>query len=45
MVPAPTACTDAAAPPDRMRITTSMLMDVLIAHSTAKIVKSVKETM
>jgi hypothetical protein len=45
MVPAPTAWTDAEAPPPRMRMTMSMAMLALRADRTEKTVKRVKETM
>jgi hypothetical protein len=43
-VPAPTAWTEAAAPPIRMRKTMSILMLTLMAPMAEKIAKNVKET-
>lgn len=45
MVPAPTACTDAAAPPDRTRKTISMAMLLLMAERMANTTKSMNELM
>jgi hypothetical protein len=43
IVPAPTAWTDAAAPPPRILITISIPIDVLIAEITLHIIKRVNE--
>lgn len=43
MVPAPTAWTDAEAPPPQIRNTMSMAMLVLMADRTEKMVKRVNE--
>jgi hypothetical protein len=43
MVPAPTACTEAEAPPPSTRMMTSMPMSTLTALSAEKTTKSVKE--
>jgi succinate dehydrogenase/fumarate reductase flavoprotein subunit len=44
IVPAPTACTDAAAPPESIRITTSIPMVCDTALSTANKMNNRKET-
>lgn len=44
MVPAPTAWTDAAAPPDKTLMTISILIEVLIAERMANKVNSVNDT-
>lgn len=43
-VPAPTACTEAAAPPDKIRMTTNMLMLTDIAAKIVQITNNKKET-
>jgi hypothetical protein len=44
MVPAPTAWTDAEAPPPRIRITISIAIEVLIAEMMFQRVKRAKDT-
>lgn len=43
MVPAPTACTEAAAPPPSILITMSIPIDVETAETMFQIVKSAKD--
>ena len=43
IVPAPTACTDAEAPPPRIRITISMAIEVLTAEMIFQSAKRAKE--